>query len=299
MQLRPVTPADRHLLYPLLRASLHQDPYHDALWFEKIWGDHRFCQALAQVVVDNQQILGFVMAVVQDQSRQQGVLKILAVDPAQQRHGLGTLLLSSIQEQARNLNMKTLSLAGSPPNYLWPGLDAHYAGALAFFEKNKFKRTGEAVNLHVALASAPLDYQPIENRLAERGIHLRRAQTHDQPTLNAFLKANQWPNWRAEVNRTFQHQTISLHLAFNATELVGFAAYDCNNLGTGWFGPMGTHPETRGTGVGSALLKRCLCDIKQQGHAQATIAWAAALPFYKKAVDAYPARHFLCMEQSL
>jgi GNAT superfamily N-acetyltransferase len=33
----------------------------------------------------------------------------------------------------------------------------------------------------------------------------------------------------------------------------------------GWFGPMGTHPDLRGLGIGSILLKRCLKDMKRNG----------------------------------
>ncbi len=62
---------------------------------------------------------------------------------------------------------------------------------------------------------------------------------------------------------------------------------------------MGTDPAARGLGVGAVLLRRCLRDLRQRGLGRATIAWAAALPFYERACGATVERRFRRVEKAL
>jgi mycothiol synthase len=73
---------------------------------------------------------------------------------------------------------------------------------------------------------------------------------------------------------------VSVHVAVVDGIVKAFSAHSANNTGTGWFGPMGTHPDLRGKGVGSILLKRCLEDLKHAGHSQAIIPWVGPIAFY-------------------
>ena len=81
--------------------------------------------------------------------------------------------------------------------------------------------------------------------------------------------------------------------------MIGFAAHDANNVGTGWFGPMGTAPEFRGRRIGEVLLKRCLADTRAQGLTQATIPWVGPTEFYERTVRARITRRFVRLEKRL
>jgi GNAT superfamily N-acetyltransferase len=130
--------------------------------------------------------------------------------------------------------------------------------------------------------------------------HVWRASTEDRDRVGQLLKQH-WPAWQGEIDVALANRPVSLHVAQpdSKTDLVAFAAYDANNRGTGWFGPMGTAPEWEGHGLGRILLLRCLEDIRQQGHPKAIIPWVGPVGFYHAAVGAQVSRVFMRMEKAL
>jgi GNAT superfamily N-acetyltransferase len=107
-----------------------------------------------------------------------------------------------------------------------------------------------------------------------------------------------------EVQQAFCNQPISVHIAFREGtphngHVVGFAAYDANNRGTGWFGPMGTEPEYRGQGLGRVLLLRCLGDLHAQGRSWSTIPWVGPVGFYQQHAAAELDRTFVRLEKQV
>jgi predicted N-acetyltransferase YhbS len=75
-------------------------------------------------------------------------------------------------------------------------------------------------------------------------------------------------------------------------EVVGFAAWDANNRGLGWFGPTGVVQSMRGRGLGRELLLATLSDMAER-YDQAVIPWTDALDFYAKSCGAKPAHRFV------
>ena len=104
---------------------------------------------------------------------------------------------------------------------------------------------------------------------------------------------------RTAIARALANDPPSVHLAVRGADVLGFAAHSSSHAGMPWFGPMGTAPAARGLGVGAVLLRHCLADLREAGHAQATIAWAASLPFYEKAVGATVSHRFRRVERPL
>ena len=74
--------------------------------------------------------------------------------------------------------------------------------------------------------------------------------------------------------------------------MIAFSAYETNNKGTGWFGPMGTTEKARGKGVGGILLKRCINDLKKSGFEKAIIPWVGPIPFYMHYINSPVKRIF-------
>ena len=130
------------------------------------------------------------------------------------------------------------------------------------------------------------------------GVAVRRATRDDSAPLDAFLDAH-WPSWAAEVGIALNNQPPTLHIALRDGRAVGFAAWDANNRGTGWFGPMGVAPDEQGAGLGCVLLQRCLDDMRGQGHDAAVIACVYNAPFYERCAGAVPSRRFVRFEKSL
>lgn len=262
MTTRAVETADLAALVALWNASAAFDPVTETLLQEKVWGDADFRPSACLVDPD---FRAFGMGV--DRPNGKGYVKFLLVHPEHRRRGLGTALLQQLEE---NLRSPILRVCESHPNYLVPGVDVRYTPALLMLEKRGYQKVAETFNLIC-------DLNQTFDDLDRPGI--RRAEPTDQPSVMAFL-AEHFALWQPEVARMFANRPISLHLAQDGNELIGFSGYDGNNLGTGWFGPMGTHPQRRGAGVGGVLLRRCLADLKNQGLHSAIIPWVGPYGFY-------------------
>ena len=308
MTVRPLLPDDAEAARALWNRAAPLDPLSPDLFDEKVWGEPA---GTALVAVEGGAVIGLGVGVpwpVGDDVR--GSVRLLAVDPDRRRGGVGTALLDAVETDLAGRGATTFRLGEAAPNYLTPGVDVRYDAGLAFAKARGYRETGEAVNLGVDLArdplgepgAAPWSTDADEARLAGQDVEVRRAEASDRPALGRLLDAT-WPAWNAEVDRALDRRpaglrSAPLHVALRGGEVLGFAAYDANNVGTGWFGPMGTAPEARGLGIGAVLLRRCLADLARAGRDRATIAWAAALPFYERACGATVERRFRRVEKA-
>ena len=183
------------------------------------------------------------------------------------------------------------------PNYLTPGIDARCQEGIQFFCHRGYQETGRAVNMQIDLTNNPCLAAQLAGPALE-GIEIRRAEPNDVSVLAEFLSQH-WPSWQAEVDAAMRNQPATLYVAFEGGELLGFSAFEANNRGTGWFGPMGTSPAARGKGIGRHLLIECLADMVQQGFTTATIPWVGPTDFYTHIADAKLSREFVRLEKTL
>jgi mycothiol synthase len=297
MNLRSLDRADAEGLLRLWNAAARLDPLTPALLAEKIWGDPDFDADLALVAEDGGHQTGFAVAVVRPGAAR-GVVKLIAVAPARWRQGTGGRLLAALEERMAERGARAIRLGESAPNYLVPGLDPRYTRALLFFEKHGYERFGETYNLEVDLEADDWETAAWERSLAEAGIEVRRAEDRDREVVATLLREH-WPAWQAELAQSMRQAPVALHLALRGTEVLGFSAYDGNNRGTGWFGPMGTAPAARGLGIGGVLLRRCLRDLRAQGLRRATIPWVGPVAFYAHHAGAEIARVFYRYEKGI
>ena len=179
---------------------------------------------------------------------------------------------------------------------LIPGIDSRDNVAISFAEACAYTAFAETYNLTVDLGGMPFDVPASD--ASEAGIVTRQAEPMDLASVQSFIDVH-WPAWQGEVAAAFANAPPTLYLAFDGDTIVGFSAYDANNRGTGWFGPMGVSPEARGTGTGCVLLRRCLADLRAQGLETATIPWVGPVAFYEKCAGARLARTFLRFEKAL
>jgi predicted N-acetyltransferase YhbS len=291
MPMRPLQRDDAGAVLDLWNRAALYDPLTADLLAEKTWGDPDFDADVAIVAVDDGEVAGFAVGVHREETGR-GYLKLLAVEPARQRRGIGSALLEAVEARLATRSAPTVRLLESAPNYLSPGIDTRDEAALAFAAASGYRQVGEARNLSVDLARRPAP------RVVPDGVEVRRAVPGDGAALNAFLDAH-WPSWKAESGVALRNAPSTLHLALRGDRVVGFAAWDANHRGTGWFGPMGVAPDEQGAGLGCVLLQRCLDDIQRAGHDAAVIAWVDNAPFYARCAGAVPARTFIRFEKSL
>ena len=287
--LRPIETTDSIALLDLWRRSADYDPMSANLFNEKVWDDPNFDSSLALLAAHSNEVVGFCMGVVRDTGQGVfGYLKLLAIDPDHRRQGLATSLLKEIETQLIQRRCSEIRVAESAPNYLTPGVDRRSTDLRHFLEKHQYKSFGDTVNMSVQLTNHLL-----LDALEQAGDwELRRHEPTLMPAAVKLLSDN-WPSWQAEYQMAANQDPPTALLAMEGENAIGFVAYDANNQGTGWFGPMGTAPEARNKGVGKALLKACLRDMANRGYDSAIIPWVGPVEFYQSQVGAEISRHFV------
>ncbi len=292
--IRPLQRSDHASVRMLWNRHVTFDPMTDALFCEKVWNDADFRPELTWVSEHHGQLTGFVMGILRQSVPHLspvGYIKLLVVDAAHRRQGIGSQLLHATERVLKQARADTIRVCESAPNYLTPGLDRRYTAGKCFFETHSYEHIDTVYNLTVDLTQSDFASAESETHLATQGIRVRRATPGDTQMLLAWVRTH-WPVWQAEVKKALANHPISLHLARSQNHMLAFSAYDSNNLGTGWFGPMGTVPTAEGQGLGRVLLWRCLRDQKAQGHTTAIIPWVGPIDFYRRHAGAQIARVF-------
>ena len=131
------------------------------------------------------------------------------------------------------------------------------------------------------------------DRLSDLEEQARRAEVLIRPVLppemhlvTDWVRENFSTNWASEVSVAIARQPSACLIAIDHGNLVGFACFD--TTARGFFGPTGVHPDSRGKGVGIALLSASLQAMKSLGYAYAIIGDAGPLDFYVNTVGAIP-----------
>lgn len=93
-------------------------------------------------------------------------------------------------------------------------------------------------------------------------------------------------SWASEVRAALSNRPISLFLALHGEprELLGFCCYDAT--ARGFVGPIGVAASARGQGVGAALLRAALTDMRAQGYAYAIAGAVGAPDFFRRVAGA-------------
>jgi predicted N-acetyltransferase YhbS len=279
--IRTAEAGDLPALYELARQAFVFDTFSRELLAEKLF-EHRRPQEFSWHVylaeLRNRPV-GFMQSVARPAARKAWI-GLFAVDAAQRRHGIA----SGLFQHARAhwpADTEEVEVLAIPGNYFLPGLDPRYTEALAFLERLGFERFKDCVNLTADLF-ARFDTSGEEQRLAAAGIEIRRAAPDDNTLLDAFFAEHFGPDWRFEAGLAMSNSPPGLHLALRDGHIIAFSAHSSQNREWGFFGPMGTAPETRGLGLGRVLLWHCLNDMRDAGHRTAVIPWVGPIAFYQQ-----------------
>lgn len=296
MKLRQLEREEARSLAPqivgLWNRSAECDPLTNELLAEKVTGDPDFAPALTFIAENDDEIVGFGMAVHRDDG-ERGCLKLLTVDPACRRQGIASQVCDRIEAELAEQGATEVRVCESAPNYLTPGVDVRLDDMHRFLASRGYAVLSEAVNMRVELTG-----RSFAAAASGSQVTIKRAEPADAAALDALL-GEHWPSWRGEVAIAGQADPQTLFVAKSGDRIVGFCAYEANNQGTGWFGPMGTDPALQGQGIGKALLLRTLEQMKADGFSQAIIPWVGPTEFYAKLVGAKKDRTFRRYTKSL
>ncbi|MCC7189363.1 MAG: GNAT family N-acetyltransferase [Anaerolineales bacterium] len=131
------------------------------------------------------------------------------------------------------------------------------------------------------------DFQPDRDFLtkpAAHGVVIRKPIGPEQHLIVDWVRDNFEDGWASEMDVALSNRPVTCFIACRGEALIGFACYDATALG--FFGPGGVVEDSRGQGVGKALLLACLLDMQSKGYGYAVIGDAGPAEFYRKAVGA-------------
>ena len=90
--------------------------------------------------------------------------------------------------------------------------------------------------------------------------------------------------WASEVQVALNNRPVSVWIATQRVELLGFACFDAT--ARGFFGPIGVADAMRARGLGAALLRVCLQDMRAAGYGYAVAGGVGAPEFFRRVAGA-------------
>lgn len=298
-QIRTYQQADLSNLTEFLNLNSKYDTFSEKLVREKLEGDPFWDREKALICYHDHQILGFMQGVIRDiRGTRYGYIKLMAVDKDCRRQGIASKLYSQLENQFIADAVEVVRIYDVVMNYFMPGIDPRYTPALCFAMRHGFQKFGDTSNLSVDLSSSSWETFEQEKGLKLDEIEIKRAKGSEKKEVLNFV-GEEWALWMNEIEMAFMDDPPSIHVAKLYGKIKAFSAHNANNKGTGWFGPMGTHPDLRGKGIGSILLKRCLKDLKEMGQESAVIPWVGPIDFYAHHANARVDRVFWRYEKKL
>jgi GNAT superfamily N-acetyltransferase len=191
-----------------------------------------------------------------------GFIRLLLVDRASRRRGLGHELLLAAEADLKGEPVITVGADG--PYFLLPGVPVDETALCYLLERHHYNREETNYNIDIRLSDLPPD--------TGQGIV---PQAEERPELDAWM-AQHWPNWRDEVMRAFDQGTLLL--GRNNQDITGFCAYDVNTGGT--LGPIASRPDLIGRGTGAPLLVGALHRLRALGHDAIEVLWVGPMVPY-------------------
>jgi predicted N-acetyltransferase YhbS len=284
--LRPATAADLPALRHLFAGALHHEPVHRAALADLLYERPPADPSLRLVATEGD-VIGAAFGAVHDGT---GYVDAIAVTADRRRRGVGAALLGRLEERLGAAGARALRIGGNTAYYAWPGVDVRYTAALCLADRAGYRRTGTAENMTVPLA----DWVPGE-RVEPRdpAVTVRRASPGD-PLLDFVGERFSGP-WLREAGIALARPVPTVFVALRGERIVGFACHGVYRAD--WFGPVGVVDDERGSGVGEALLRRCLDDQAAAGMSTAQISWIGPAAFYARTVGAYCDRTFALFEK--
>jgi GNAT superfamily N-acetyltransferase len=286
------SPKDLERLHALASATLNLDTFSADLLAQKLFfNPHAGRDDYRTFIAERGgAAVGFLHMVMRTGERR-AWLGLFGVAPEVRRGGVMKRLHEAALQTWRAAGITTVDVLTVPTNYLVPGIDPRYTGAICFVESMGFEHQGARVNLRAKL-DGDFDTQAAEQDLATNGITIRRATPEDGDLLDAFFAVQFGQGWRAEVALSMRQDPPAVHIALRGDEMLGFAAHSSMNQEWGNFGPMGTSEAARGLGIGRVLLYRCMADLKNAGFRSSVIPWVGPYRFYCRWLDCVIERVF-------
>ena len=216
-----------------------------------------------------------------------GSIRLLVVDPAYQRRGVGTRLLDAGLARLGQLGATTVALGGGGNDYIWPGVPDNLPGAVRFFRARGWGFDHTVIDLVADLRGyeAPAG---VGERAGRAGVSVEVMAGPERAEVMAFEAATfpDWVGWFERLDSSVlvardRAGTVAGTLLFRGP--LGATIYE-PLLGpdAGTIGCVGVAAPVRGAGVGSAMVARASELLRDAGTRTCHIGWTRRERFYTR-----------------
>ena len=257
--------------------EFHQGQFEPEILQKRIFGDPDYQLEHGFFLREGGKTVGVMIGVLR---RNEGWIKLFAVDKAHRRLGFGSMMLAEIEDLFDAAGAEQIHVLNSSPYYLMPGLDVRYTGALCFLQSRSYTLDRYVHNMEVDLTADDFDTAQTESKLTRRGIKCRRLKREEEQEFRAWMQLTWSAGWTTEACHSLKNTPVTTFIAVDADKnFCGFASYDVTMF-RGGFGPTGVSERIRGLGLGKILFFRCLRDMKDRGYRRSEIGWVGPISFY-------------------
>src|SRR5690242_12557293 len=193
MEIRPYRGADETQLLSVWQQAITHDRISPAIFHTKVLLDPNFQADNLLVAVENDHIVGFVLALtrrvplyLQGLERDKSWITAFGVHPDFRHQGIGRALFTRILNQLKADGRKTVDISPYTPNYFAPGVDSqNYPGTIAFLQNVfGFKIVEQPISMGINLTNfqIPLEIVALQaQREREDELIIREVSSEDLP----------------------------------------------------------------------------------------------------------------------
>lgn len=184
-------------------------------------------------------------------------------------------LMEKQKDQFSAMGVKKVHYSSFTPEYFLPGVDRkNYPDLYEFLSKHGFRTEYEAIAMYLDLD----EYEPPEIDTPD-GYSVDLMNEGIAPKVLEFIKKNFDSDWYHRAKIVMEKgEKEQIYVAHNNEKILGYSMFS-GSLGRNWhsagerFGPFGVSEESRGMGIGSALLSKTLASMKGRAIKTAYFLW--------------------------
>ena len=142
------------------------------------------------------------------------------------------------------------------------------------------------MDMLIKLYDLPHDFSGVEGmRNHGQNTQLRKPIAPEFEVVVAWVAGRFSPGWASEARVALANRPLSIYVAVQSdAALAGFCAYDTS--ARGFVGPIGVAESQRRSGLGAALLRACLADMRALGYGYAVAGAVGAPEFFRRVAGA-------------
>ncbi|MGB7159046.1 MAG: GNAT family N-acetyltransferase [Tepidisphaeraceae bacterium] len=284
-EIRPFRQDDLPGVLRVLAQAMHADAIPESRFVRQVLLDHNFRADGAPVALRDGQTIGFCLALARQTPLENappdadlGYVTLIGVLPNEQRRGIGSQLLASVETYLRGQGRQLVMVSSYAPGYFIPGVDVNaYATALPFFAKHGYAEVYRPLAMQTSLWELHQPEWVGEKacKLAGQGVNVAPFAPAMTLPLLEFARQEFPGDWvrvvREAIGRIVAQgdPASRLIVAMEDETVVGFSHYENER-----FGPIGVAASQRGRGLGQVLMYRTLFAQRDAGFRAAWFLWS-------------------------